>query len=247
MGNTETEITPAADEAAFADEFMNGLDTEEPVEAGAAPEAVADGSPAAVETPAATEEAAPAWAPDPNEWQSVVETTTQLQQLLEQAYQPAPEEPFEIDPFDSESLAGFVQQQIQTGIQQALTPYLPAITATHEQQAKQTVEQWISEAAGKHASFDDKAKEAAAYVAGGFLPLEQGNGQVAVNKAAEYVAELQAHFMEVGKQAYLAELKAVSEAPTEPGTTNGSTEIVTRQAGEDELAIARRIAGRAQA
>lgn len=87
--------------------------------------------------------ASPAWAPNPDEWQQLVESNRQMQQLISQAMQPAPEPLPELNAFDDnfgetlEQRLARMQDDLKGTLQQALTPL-------YQQQTEHWVEETVT-------------------------------------------------------------------------------------------------------
>lgn len=240
----------APDELALVDRVVddNFGDPAE-VEGAAAPEAGASDPPGSGEP---AEEAAAPWAGIPQtEWEQtqqalawMMQTLSPLAEAQQQVQQPMASELPELDPFDPESVAAYTDARVQAGIERALAPLMPTLQSSQAQQAESTVTGWLNEAEQRIGEYD---KEAAAYVAHGFLPFAQGDSRMAVHQAADYIARRDKDVGAKAVEQYKQSLTAASQRPAAPGSGGGAPalSVVTHEQGDDELAIARKFAERA--
>jgi len=243
MSELADEFNP--EDAALADDIVQDLDPGDE----ATPEATETETPAEPEAP--TPEA-PAWTgPSQEEWQQIAGVVSYLGNVIAEAQKPEPPPPVEYDPTDPNSLVELVSRTVQ----ETIAPLVPALQATQERDAVTKVEGWLDEAASTLVNQklieapEQLDREAAANVAYSFLSVAQGNPQLAVQKAAEYVAardkQLSEQAAAAAVEAYKNELKGISDAPRDlSGSGAPATEVVSFEKGQDELSVARQIAER---
>jgi hypothetical protein len=179
-----------------------------------------------------SEEEAAAWALSQGDWEQTVnylqQTAPILQQLQEslpylqqmQQYNQQPQgfdqqQGQDIDPFDPSSVQGYIQRQIQEGMQQALAqqlgPYQPMLNSFANEQGEQLARQELATIKTTVGDFD---QDTAFLIAAG--SIEQGNDpSVALRQAAQFSHDYEKKIRSDEREKYKSELQNLRDAPRE--------------------------------
>lgn len=194
-------------------------------EAGVDPEPQTD--PRAGESDA--EPASPAWAPDPQEWQRVVGTIGQLDQLIAAANEPPAPQPLEIDPY-AEDFPQTLEQVLAQRDQQILGQLQQAIAPLQQQQQQA----WVEGEAEKlpQAFSHDFTSEGLDLVKG--AGLQAPGNQESMQWVAQRVASIEKAAADRAVAAYKESLGQPA-ANAGPAGGGASTEIVAAPKTYDEI------------
>lgn len=187
----------------------------------------APAEPVAVEEPAA-----PAWAPAPEEWQSLVGSVKELRDQ----FQPVEPEPqgladyFPTDPasgemsFTVDGLEKYVQDQINAGVQAKLGAYEPVLNQTVAERGEALISQTfetlakpVEQGGAGLGEFNHKLARSLAegYSSSGYAPDE------AVRRAAKDAHDFAQAERQAAIEEYKQTLTSIAKAPREPGV-NGA-------------------------
>lgn len=204
-----------------------------------------------IEAEAAPAEPAPS-GPSPEEWQEVQEMVGYMREILSQQQQaPEPEaaEGYpEIDPFDAQQLAAFVQQQVQQSI-------APVMDWTYQQQMSEAEERAldiIEDEVATNGEFmlGEKAYAGVRALANNYFAEEaqrHGNtpraAETALRRAATDWRTYEHELAQKAVEQHMNQLTNLSGAGREmPATATGTSQVVTEPGG-DELSIVRKYGG----
>lgn len=190
--------------------------------------------------------------PSQQEWQSMVEYQQRslpvLNQLGDYLNNPPPDQAFaygqeeeaeeEFDPYDEDSVQGYIQRNIQSGIERALGPFQNLLGTIASREGESLAKGELERIAGEVGEFD---KDNAYLVANSLI--EQGADPTeALHKAASYSREFENRIRADERAKYKAELEQLAGAPRETGTGSSSaTENLGVPTGPDRYreAVAR--------
>lgn len=199
-------------------------------EAGGAPEAVEPVEPVEQPVdPALSDTAAEqqAWALSQSDWEATLSYLQQTAPLLQQVQHmmasgqlqpqaaPQPAEPPvpEYDPFEPESVAAYIQQSVERGVQQSMGPYQQMFNTIAEQEGQRLANSQMDALVGEIGDFD---KDAVYMIAAGALSDESLNPNDVLRSAARYMHEFEQRIRASEREAYKAELQGLQGNPTDP-------------------------------
>ncbi len=175
----------------------------------------------------ATAQEEAAWALSQDDWQQTVNYLQQTAPIIQQVSQmlqngglpqqqqaPAQETP-QIDPFDPDSVSGYIQAQIQQGLaaamQEEVGPYREIMDQQARQQGEQLARQELESLQEKVGKFDSDSAFliAAGAIEGGQDPM------TALRNAAQYSHEWETKIRADEREVYRKELQGLRSAPGE--------------------------------
>jgi hypothetical protein len=188
--------------------------------------------------------------PSQEDWQAMVEyqkaTVPVINQLGEylstppqegQEYQPEYQQQEEeaFDPYDEDSVQGFIQRNIQQGIEQALGPFQGLLGTIASREGESLAKGELDRIAGEVGEFD---RDNAFLVANSLI--EQGADPTqALQQAATYSRDFEAKVRADEREKYQTEMRNLAGAPRETGMGSSSaTEGVGVPTGQDRYKIA---------
>jgi len=184
--------------------------------------------------------------PSQEEWQGLVgfqqQVTPFLSELAQalqdpgqgyndaQGYQPQEQQPQqpEFDPWDPNSVQGFIQQGIQEGIQQALGPYSGILGIVASREGEQMAHDELDKIRAEVGDFD---KDTAFLVASGLI--DQGHDPAAaLRQGAQFSKEMEARIRADERQKYTGEIKQIATGSGDLPAGQGAAEQVSGPPGQ---------------
>lgn len=203
-------------------------------EAGVDPDQQPD--PSAAEQAVAPE--APAWAPDRDEWNTIVQTNLQLQQMLAQATQQPEPEPLAFDPF-AEDFGETLEQRLAR-LEQGLSETVNrAVAPIHAKQAEEQLNAWFAEEKVEK----PEHQQAAAVIAQGLLPrdkdgrivLRPGEDRQVLSRAVSFLNNILAAERKAGYEEYKQSLTGARQPDGGPAVNGAGTQIVEAPSSYDQI------------
>jgi len=161
-----------------------------------------------------------------SELANALQQPQQEQYGQQQQYQADPAQD-QFDPWDPNSMQGYINQGIQQGIQQAMEPYSGILGIVASREGEQLAHNELAKIEQELGAFD---KDTAFLVASGLI--DQGHDPAAaLRKAAEFSKQMESRIREDERTKYNNEIKTISSGRGDLPAGQGSAEQFTPPPG----------------